>query len=106
MFDDADVTQPSPDDADAGGADTFAPDDATLATGEGERSQAEVPDDHAARDADGELHPFYCPGCGRGQRIEGMCNGSAEAPHPPIQTVSTDELSGDPDDHTPAPASE
>lgn len=47
--------------------------------------------------------PFYCPGCGRGFQYPGECEGTGEAPHGAIQTVSTDELSGDPDDHTPAP---
>lgn len=65
-----------------------------------------VPDDHAARDADGDLCPFYCPGCGRGLKYEGECTGTPTAPHAAIQTVSTDELSGAPENHTPAPGSD
>lgn len=48
--------------------------------------------------------PFYCPGCGRRHKFMTECRGmSATAPHPPILVVSTDELDGDPADHTPAP---
>ena len=51
--------------------------------------------------------PFYCPGCGRRYGYQTECRGqSAALPHPPIEVVSTDELAGDPDGHTPAPASE
>lgn len=55
---------------------------------------------------DAEREPFYCPGCGRGFGYPAECVGlSAAQPHPPIQTVDSDELDGDPADHTPAPAS-
>lgn len=48
--------------------------------------------------------PFYCPGCGRPYGYQTQCTGaSAEAPHAPIEVVSTDELTGDPSGHTPAP---
>lgn len=47
--------------------------------------------------------PYYCPGCGTRSHYMRSCTGRPEAPHPPIDTVSTDELSGDPANHTPAP---
>jgi hypothetical protein len=57
-------------------------------------------------DDEGEKPPaFYCPGCGRMYGYQRECTGSSEAPHPPIEVVSTDELSGDPEGHTPAPSS-
>lgn len=50
--------------------------------------------------------PYYCPGCGiRGQYPQ-KCEGKPEAPHPPIEMVSTAELSGDPDQITRAPSTE
>lgn len=49
--------------------------------------------------------PFYCPGCGRRFEYRRPCTGTATAPHPEIEVVSTDELSGPEDKHTPAPAS-
>jgi hypothetical protein len=53
-------------------------------------------------------HDFYCPGCGRLYDYQRQCQGSPTAPHPPIEVVSTDEIheGANPDDHTPAPASE
>lgn len=54
----------------------------------------------------GERDPYYCPGCGRGFLVPLECTGRPEAGHPPIQTVSTDELDGDTDKHTAAPATE
>lgn len=46
----------------------------------------------------------YCPGCGkRHDEVGATCTGSGEAPHAPIQTVSTSELGKDSDKHTPAP---
>jgi predicted RNA-binding Zn-ribbon protein involved in translation (DUF1610 family) len=49
--------------------------------------------------------PFYCPGCGRRWNYRTECAGqSAGTPHPPIEVISTDELSGDPEKHTPAPS--
>ena len=50
-----------------------------------------------------QSHPFYCPGCGNRYNYERECIGRPEAPHPPIEVVSTDELNGDPANHTPAP---
>lgn len=51
--------------------------------------------------------PFYCPGCGRRFNYPTACVGqSLAAPHPEIEVVSTDELSGDPANHTPAPGGE
>lgn len=51
--------------------------------------------------------PFYCPGCGRRWKFMTECRGmNPSTPHPPIEVVSTDELSGDPENHTPAPASD
>ena len=47
----------------------------------------------------------YCPGCGRLFNYLRECVGRAEAPHPPIEVVSTDELMGDDTSkHTAAPA--
>lgn len=49
-------------------------------------------------------HSHYCPGCGALYNYQRECTGKAEAPHPPIEVVSTDELhSGDGTKHTPAP---
>jgi hypothetical protein len=53
-------------------------------------------------DGDEEEAPFYCPGCGKRFQREGECTGTGEAPHPPIEVVSTDELSGE-EGHTAAP---
>ena len=53
-----------------------------------------------------ERQPFYCPACGRQYGYPRECSGTAQAPHQPTEVVSTDELSGDPEHHTPAPASE
>ena len=51
-----------------------------------------------------QSHPYYCPGCGARYNYQRECTGRAEAPHSPIEVVSTDELNSDsPDDHTPAP---
>lgn len=41
--------------------------------------------------------PYYCPGCGRRWAYLRECEGKAEAGHPPILVVSTDELDGEPD---------
>jgi len=48
--------------------------------------------------------PFYCPGCGRRFQYQQQCTGKPESPHPPIEVVSTDELSGD--NPTAAPSTE
>ncbi len=59
----------------------------------------------AARMAEIENHPFYCPGCGRLYNYQRECVGTGTAPHPPIDVVSTDELkSGDESKHTAAPS--
>lgn len=53
-----------------------------------------------------EVDPFYCPGCGKRWKFLTECRGMTNAaPHPPILVISTDELSGDPANHTPAPDS-
>lgn len=58
----------------------------------------------AARMTEVEKYPFYCHGCGKLYRYERECVGTATAPHPSIDVVSTDELkSGDPAKHTAAP---
>lgn len=50
-------------------------------------------------------HSHYCPGCGRLSHYMRECTGRGEAPHQPIDMVSTEELTGDdPNQHTPAPA--
>jgi len=48
--------------------------------------------------------PFYCPGCGLRYSYQQKCTGKPESPHPPIEVVSTDELSGD--NPTAAPSTE
>lgn len=53
-----------------------------------------------------EEAPFYCPGCGRRFNYRTECEGKPVAPHPAIEVVSTEELSGDPANHTPAPSTE
>lgn len=59
----------------------------------------------AARMAEIEQFPFYCPGCGALYKWQRECIGIDGAhPHAPIEVVSTDELkSGDPTQHTAAP---
>ena len=58
----------------------------------------------AARLDEISQHSHYCPGCGRLYDYQRECNGKPEAPHPPIEVVSTDELrAGDPVAHTAAP---
>lgn len=41
-------------------------------------------------------HSHYCPGCGRLYDYPQRCQGGREAPHPPIEVVSTDELKNPP----------
>jgi len=53
-----------------------------------------------------EKGSHYCPGCGRRFPRESTCTGSPVAPHPPIETAPTSELSKDAKHHTAAPASE
>ena len=64
--------------------------------------------DAAAGDEAGDATEgkYYCPGCGKRSDAKGTCTGTAEAPHQPIELVSTKELDGDPEKHTPAPPSE
>jgi hypothetical protein len=64
--------------------------------------------DTAAEPADetaADEKAFYCPGCGKRSDTAGDCVGG-EFGHPAIPFVSTDELAGDPANHTPAPNSE
>lgn len=66
-----------------------------------EKAEQDARDAPEATDA-----PFYCPGCGRRWKFMTECRGmNLAAPHPPIEVVSTDELTGDPEHHTPAPDS-
>ena len=52
-------------------------------------------------------HDWYCPGCGAVFHYQRECTGRGEAPHAPIDVVSTKEVTeGEPSDHTPAPNSE
>lgn len=49
-------------------------------------------------------HSHYCPGCGKLASYPQQCTGTAEAPHQPIEVISTDELKeGDASKHTAAP---
>lgn len=49
-------------------------------------------------------HQFYCPACGALYDRERECSGRGEAPHPPLDVVSTKELQGDDTSkHTAAP---
>lgn len=59
---------------------------------------------HEARMLEVGQHDFYCPGCGALYDRARECSGRGEAPHPPMEVVSTDELkAGDPSKHTEAP---
>lgn len=71
----------------------------------------------AQRQQEIEEADFYCPGCGKLLKAQIECTGNGEAPHPPIEPVSADELRNAPDpatdpegykkwqqDHTAAPA--
>lgn len=61
-------------------------------------------DTEDTEDTEVQSHPFYCPGCGRRWNFLTECRGQNTAsPHPPIEVVSTDELTGDPSELTPAP---
>lgn len=42
-------------------------------------------------------HDYYCPGCGATGDYPQKCSGKGEAPHPPIEMVSTDEVKNAPD---------
>lgn len=49
-------------------------------------------------------HDFYCPACGLLYDYQRECTGRPEAPHTPLDVISTDELKGDDaDKHTAAP---
>jgi len=48
----------------------------------------------------------YCPGCGALGKYAQKCTGPAGSGHPPIEMVTTDELGGDPEKHTPAPSTD
>jgi len=67
-------------------------------------------DDTEEKDTSTESHkeeaPFYCPGCGKRVQYQQQCTGRPDAPHPPIEVVSTDELSGDASKLTAAPSTE
>ena len=76
-----------------------APGDPTSA---GEHDQGQ---EHTAASGE-ERAPFYCPACGRQSGYPRECSGTPQAPHQATEVVSTDELSRDPEHHTPAPASE
>lgn len=57
-----------------------------------------------ARQAEIGESEYYCPGCGALYSRPRECTGRGEAPHPPIEVVSTDELQGDDTSkHTAAP---
>lgn len=72
-------------------------------------SSAVLSPEDAARQRQDELatYEFYCPGCGKLSHYPRECTGRGEAPHPPIEVVSTDEIKGDNADdatlHTAAP---
>lgn len=59
--------------------------------------------DDPGPDTEPEPPEYYCPGCGRRFSFMTECRGRDEAPHPAILVVNTDELDGDPEDHTAAP---
>ena len=69
-------------------------------------ANAPSPEEAAAtRMAQVEQFPYYCHVCGRLYKRETECRGTAVAPHPPVEVVSTDELKqGDTSLHTPAPS--
>lgn len=50
-------------------------------------------------------HSHYCPGCGLLYKYPQRCSGPLTSGHAPIEVVSTDELSGDPNNLTAAPVS-
>jgi len=66
-----------------------------------EATEAKASTESQADTSDTKDAPFYCPGCGRRYEYRQQCTGRPEAPHPPIEVVSTDELSVD--THTAAP---
>lgn len=50
-----------------------------------------------------EESPFYCPGCGKRVDYQQQCTGRPDSPHPPIEVVSTNELTGPEAGFTAAP---
>lgn len=56
--------------------------------------------------ADEKEAAYYCPGCGARSDAKGTCTGTAEKPHQATEFVSTKELAGDSEKHTPAQPSE
>lgn len=65
----------------------------------------EVEGESKAKDDKPKDAPFYCPGCGKRVQYQQTCTGRPDAPHPPIEVVPTDELSGDEEHFTKAPDS-
>lgn len=59
----------------------------------------------ARRLAEIAAHSFYCPACGILGDYAQKCSGPQAAGHAPLEMVSTEELSGDPANHTAAPSS-
>lgn len=53
-------------------------------------------------------HSHYCPACGNLGSYPQKCSGlpGSVGGHDPIEMVSTDELGGDPDNHTKAPSTD
>jgi len=72
------------------------------------RATAEAEETEVTSEAEAQLDdaPYYCPGCGLKYDYPRQCTGRPESPHPPIEVVSTDELSGDPSKFTAAPSTE
>lgn len=68
-------------------------------------SQVRTPEELAdARREEISQHQFYCPACGALYDRERECTGRGEAPHPPLDVISTKELEGDDTSkHTAAP---
>jgi hypothetical protein len=64
----------------------------------------ETPEEREAKRVE-EISKFshYCPACGRLYNYMRECTGYPASPHPPVDTVSTDELAGDPANYTKAP---
>lgn len=71
-----------------------------------ETDAAKTDDTAASTESAAKDAPFYCPGCGLRYQYQQKCTGKPEAPHPPIEVVSTDELSGDSEKFTAAPSTE
>lgn len=51
-------------------------------------------------------HSHYCPACGKLGKYAQQCNGTPSGPHAPLEMVTTDELGGDPANHTKAPSTD